>query len=85
MHSNDLLVLAKLDSAFGKTLKSRRCSSNLSQEQLGLKSGLSRPYISELELGKKDPSLFTIFKLANALELKSSVLIDEVEQITGLF
>ena len=84
MHSNDLLVLAKLDSAFGKTLKSRRCSSNLSQEQLGLKSGLSRPYISELELGKKDPSLFTIFKLANALELKSSVLIDEVEQITGL-
>ena len=85
MHSNDLLVLDKLDSAFGKTLKSRRCSSNLSQEQLGLKSGLSRPYISELELGKKDPSLFTIFKLANALELKSSVLIDEVEQITGLF
>ena len=84
MHSNDLLVLAKLDSAFGKTLKSRRCSSNLSQEQLGLKSGLSRPYISELELGKKDPSLFTIFKLANALELKPSVLIDEVEQITGL-
>ena len=80
-----MLVLAKLDSAFGKTLKSRRCSSNLSQEQLGLKSGLSRPYISELELGKKDPSLFTIFKLANALELKSSVLIDEVEQITGLF
>ena len=84
MHSNDLLVLAKLDSAFGKTLKSRRCSSNLSQEQLGLKSGLSRPYISELELGKKDPSLFTIFKLANALELKPSVLIDEIEQITGL-
>ena len=57
----------------------------MSQEQLGLKSGLSRPYISELEMGKKDPSLFTIFKLANALELKSSVLIDEVEQITGLF
>ncbi len=80
-----MILLAKLDSAFGKTLKSRRCSSNLSQEQLGLKSGLSRPYISELELGKKDPSLFTIFKLANALELKSSVLIDEVEQITGLF
>jgi hypothetical protein len=30
-------------------------------------------------MGKKDPSLFTIFKLANALELKPSVLIDEVE------
>jgi transcriptional regulator with XRE-family HTH domain len=80
-----LVILTKLDSAFGKTLRLRRFNINLSQEQLGLKSGLSRPYISELELGKKDPSLFTIFKLANALELKSSVLIDEVEQITGLF
>ena len=80
-----MVLLTKLDSAFGKSLKSKRLSANLSQEQLGLKSGLSRPYISELEMGKKDPSLFTIFKLANALELKSSVLIDEVEQITGLF
>jgi hypothetical protein len=30
-------------------------------------------------MGKKDPSLFTVFKLANALRLKPSVLIDEVE------
>jgi hypothetical protein len=30
-------------------------------------------------MGKKDPSLFTIFKLASALQLKPSVLIDEVE------
>jgi transcriptional regulator with XRE-family HTH domain len=76
--------LTKLDSAFGKTLKSRRQSINLSQEKFSLKSGLSRPYISDLEMGKKDPSLFTVFKLANALRLKPSVLIDEVEQITGL-
>jgi transcriptional regulator with XRE-family HTH domain len=74
-----LVILTKLDSAFGKILKSRRHSVNLSQEQLGLKSGLSRPYISDLEMGKKDPSLFTIFKLANTLRLKPSVLIDEVE------
>jgi len=79
-----LVILTKLDSAFGKTLKSRRQSINLSQEKFSLKSGLSRPYISDLEMGKKDPSLFTVFKLANALRLKPSVLIDEVEQITGL-
>ena len=84
MHSNDLLVLAKLDSAFGKTLKSRRCSSNLSQEQLGLKSGLSRPYISELEMGKKDPGLFTIFKLSDALKVKPSFFINEVEQAISI-
>jgi transcriptional regulator with XRE-family HTH domain len=71
--------LIKLDSVFGKILKSKRQSINLSQEQLGLKSRLSRSYISDLEMDKKDPSLFTIFKLASALQLKPSVLIDEVE------
>ena len=72
-------MLTKLDSAFGKILKLRRNSVNLSQERLGLESGLSRSYISDLENGKKDPSLFTIFKLANALDLKPSALIGEVE------
>jgi transcriptional regulator with XRE-family HTH domain len=51
----------------------------LTQENLALESNLSRAYISDIEMGKKDPSLFTIFKLANALRLKPSVLIDEVE------
>ena len=79
-----MVLLTKLDSAFGKSLKSRRLSSNLSQEQLGLKSGLSRPYISELETGKKDPSLFTIFKLADALKVKPSFFINEVEQAVSI-
>jgi len=74
-----LVLLIKLDSVFGKILKSKRQSINLSQEQIGLKSRLSRSYISDLEMDKKDPSLFTIFKLASALQLKPSVLIDEVE------
>ena len=79
-----MVLLTKLDSAFGKSLKSRRLSSNLSQEQLGLKSGLSRPFISELEMGKKDPSLFTIFKLADALKVKPSFFINEVEQAVSI-
>jgi transcriptional regulator with XRE-family HTH domain len=79
-----LVLLTKLDGAFGKSLKSRRLSSNLSQEQLGLKSGLSRPYISELEMGKKDPSLFTIFKLADALKVNPSFFIEEIEQVISI-
>jgi transcriptional regulator with XRE-family HTH domain len=79
-----LVLLTKLDGAFGKSLKSRRLSSNLSQEQLSLKSGLSRPYISELEMGKKDPSLFTIFKLADALKVNPSFFINEIEQAISI-
>ena len=79
-----MILLAKLDNAFGKTLKSNRYRSNLSQEELGLKSGLSRPYISELEMGKKDPSLFTIFKLADAFEVNPSFFINEVQQAISI-
>ena len=79
-----MVLLTKLDGAFGQSLKSRRLSSNLSQEQLGLKSGLSRPYISELEMGKKDPSLFTIFKLSDALKVKPSFFIEEIEQVISI-
>ena len=79
-----MVLLTKLDGAFGKSLKSRRLSSNLSQEQLGLKSGLSRPYISELEMGKKDPSLFTLFKLADALKVNPSFFINEIEQAISI-
>jgi len=53
----------------------------MSQEITSFECGLSRSYISELELGKKDPSLFTIFKLASAFHTKPSVLLDEMEQL----
>ncbi len=74
-----LISLNKLDDAFGKSLRKRRLEKLLTQEVLALKSNLSRAYISDIEMGKKDPSLFTVFKLANALQLKPSVLIDDVE------
>jgi len=74
-----LISSTKLDHAFGKSLRKRRLAKLLTQEALALESNLSRAYISDIEMGKKDPSLFTVFKLANALRLKPSVLIDEVE------
>lgn len=74
-----LISLNKLDATFGKSLRKRRLEKLLTQEVLALESNLSRAYISDIEMGKKDPSLFTVFKLANALQLKPSVLIDDVE------
>ena len=74
-----MISVTKLDNSFGRSLRKRRLAKLFTQENLGLESNLSRAYISDLEMGKKDPSLFTVFKLANALRLKPSVLIDEVE------
>ena len=74
-----LISLIKLDHAFGKTLRKRRLAKLLSQEVLALESNLSRSYISDIEMGKKDPSLFTVFKLSHGLKIKPSILIDEIE------
>ena len=53
--------------AFGKVLRRLRRQRGLTQEQLGLESDLRRTYVSVLELGRQQPSLTTILKLAAAL------------------
>ena len=72
--------LSKIDSTFGTVLRKKRLTKKLTQEALSIESSLSRAYISELEMGHKDPSLYTIFKLATALKIKPSTMIDEVER-----
>ena len=72
--------LSKRDSTFGTVLRKKRLTKKLTQEALSIESSLSRAYISELEMGHKDPSLYTIFKLATALKIKPSTMIDEVER-----
>ncbi|MFN3802639.1 helix-turn-helix domain-containing protein [Belliella pelovolcani] len=52
---------------FGNRLKALRKEKGLSQEELALKSGLNRPYISGIEQGKRNVSLEVMEKLAEAL------------------
>ena len=79
-----MISLIKLDAAFGKTLRKRRLAKLLTQEVLATEANLSRAYISDLEMGKKDPSLFTIFKLSDALKVKPSFFIEEIEQVISI-
>lgn len=76
-----MLKLNAIDDAFGKVIKKQRLSEEFTQEAISEDTGLARSYISELEMGKKDPSLFTIFKLAKALKIKPSLIIDEIENL----
>ncbi len=66
--------------AFGKALKKIRLKKKLTQEDLSLEAQLARVYISELEYGKKIPSIETIFKLSKGLNMKCSKLMDLTEQ-----
>jgi hypothetical protein len=75
-----LSKLYELNNAFGQILKEKRQSKKFTQSSLAEKSGLSRSYLSNLEVGSQDPSINTIFLLAKTLEIKPSVLVHMLEE-----
>ncbi len=70
-----------LGNSFGLVLRQLRQNRGLSQEQLGFESGYHRTYISLLERGQKSPSLQTIFKLAEVLNVEPSEIIERVQAL----
>lgn len=50
-------------------IKEIRLKKNMTQEELSQKSGISESYISELENNLKMPTILTLCKLAEALEV----------------
>ena len=66
--------------AFGKVLRALRAKRGLSQEALALEAGVQRNYVSLIERGVNQPTITTIFKLATALEMKPSQVVELVEK-----
>lgn len=64
---------------FGKVLRELREENHISQEKLAEYCDLDRTYISLLERGHRQPTITTIFKLAKALNISPSKLIEKVE------
>lgn len=69
-----------INQAFGKVLRRLRLDAKFTQEDLGLEAGLQRKFISSLELGDKQPSIETVFKIAVALKIRAGRLITLVEK-----
>jgi len=61
--------------AFGESVKVSRNLLGISQEALAERSELHRTYISDVERGSRNPSLKTIIRLAEALEVSVSTLL----------
>jgi transcriptional regulator with XRE-family HTH domain len=59
---------------FSAHLKKLRETRELSQERLSELSGLNRNYVSDVERGRRNPCLFNIVKLAEALNVSPSEL-----------
>jgi transcriptional regulator with XRE-family HTH domain len=58
----------------GRRIKEARQAKGLSQEALSDKIGMSAKYLSSVERGKENPTLDTLIKLADALEVETSEL-----------
>lgn len=67
--------------AFGKVLREVRLEAGLTQEQLGLEAGVRRTFVSLLELGEQQPTLTTILKLSEALNISASEMVSKAEEL----
>lgn len=61
---------------FGRSVYLWRLERDLTQEGLARKAGLPRPTVSDVERGVMEPSLRTIRRLADALQVRPGLLVD---------
>ncbi len=61
---------------FGEKVRTERTKRGLSQEELGAKAGVHRTYIGMIERGEKNITLLNIEKIARALGIIISNLVD---------
>ena len=62
---------------FGQQLQRLRTNRGLTQEQLAVKAGLVRVYVTKLEQGEHDPTLTMLVRLAKALRVSVTELLGE--------
>lgn len=64
-------------------LKRLRMERKWSQNELSRRSGVSQSFINDLEAGTKQPTVKTLSKLAKALGVSISELLDEDDHATS--
>ena len=61
---------------FGERVRLRRELLGLSQEEFAFQSGIHRTYVSGVERGIRNPSLTMVERIAKALDMSFSELLD---------
>jgi len=67
----------------GGNVRRARLAADMTQEQLSERCGFSQQYLSDLERGKRNPTIVTIFELAQALGVSHVDLVVPEKQIVG--
>jgi transcriptional regulator with XRE-family HTH domain len=59
----------------GRNFARLRREKGLTQEDVEARSGFSQQYLSDLERGRRNPTVITLFELARALEVSHVALV----------
>lgn len=59
----------------GTNVRVVRLAAGMTQEELAERSGFSQQYISGLERGKRNPTIVSVYELAQALGVKHEQLV----------
>ena len=69
--------IAALKERIGSRIRQRRDYSHMSQEDLAFQADLTTSYLSQIESGKRNPSLEALFRLSTALHVDLAELVKE--------
>lgn len=70
-------VLIKL----GKNIRSLRLNQGISQEELAFKIDSARNFIGCIERAEKSPTIYTLFRIAQALNIKIEEIVKDIDEI----
>ncbi len=59
----------------GRNVRAARSERGMTQEELAERSGFSQQYISDLECGRRNPTIVSLHELAQALEVTPVALL----------
>jgi ribosome-binding protein aMBF1 (putative translation factor) len=77
----ETMATESIPAIFGKVLREQRNARGLSQEALALSANVDRTFVSQMERGIRQPTLTTLCKLSEALDIQPSTLVARVEKL----
>lgn len=65
----------------GKNIRSLRLNQGISQEELAFKIDSARNFIGCIERAEKSPTVYTLFRIAQALNVKIEDIVKNIDEI----
>lgn len=65
----------------GKNIRSLRLNQGISQEELAFKIDSARNFIGCIERAEKSPTVYTLFRIAQALNVKIEEIVKDIDEI----